>query len=73
LDYLIFISHSSKDRWIARQMGSIIERRARRQGVRVFLDEVDLQGGDRITSTIKANLRACDEFVILLSAESLAR
>ena len=39
----------------------------------VFLDEVDLQGGDRIPATIKANLRACDEFVILLSPESLAR
>jgi hypothetical protein len=51
--------------------GSIIERRAKRHAVRVFLDEVDLLGGDRIPSTIKANLRACDEFVILLSQEAL--
>jgi TIR domain len=73
LDYLIFISHSSKDRWIARQMAAIIERRAKRYGVRIFLDEVDLQGGDRIPATIKANLRGCDEFLILLSPDSIAR
>lgn len=47
-DYLVFISHSSKDRWIARQMAEIIERKAKRYGVRTFLDEVDLEGGDRI-------------------------
>lgn len=45
-------------------MAAIIERRAKRHGVRVFLDEVDLEGGDRIPATIKANLRACEEFVI---------
>jgi hypothetical protein len=39
-DYLVFISHSSKDRWIARQMAAIIERQAKRYGVRTFLDEV---------------------------------
>lgn len=73
LDYLVFISHSSKDRWIARQMAEIIERRAKRYGVRTFLDEVDLKGGDRIPATIKANLHACQEFVILLSPHSVTR
>jgi hypothetical protein len=72
-DYLVFISHSSKDRWIARQMAAIIERRAKRYGVRTFLDEVDLVGGDRIPATIKANLHACEEFVILLSPQSVTR
>lgn len=71
--YLVFISHSSKDRWIARQMAAIIERKAKRYGVRTFLDEVDLEGGDRIPATIKANLLACEEFVILLSPQSVAR
>jgi TIR domain len=41
--------------------------------VRTFLDEVDLIGGDRIPATIKANLHACGEFVILLSPHSIAR
>jgi hypothetical protein len=52
--YLVFINHSSKDRWIARRMAAIIERKAKRYGVRTFLDEVDLEGGDRIPATIKA-------------------
>jgi hypothetical protein len=71
--YLVFISHSSKDRWIAKQMAAIIERKAKRYGVRTFLDEVDLEGGDRIPATIKANLHACEEFVILLSPNSITR
>jgi hypothetical protein len=71
--YLVFISHSSKDRWIAGQMAAIIERKAKRYGVRVFLDEVGLEGGDRIPETIKANLQACEEFVILLSPSSVMR
>ena len=58
-DHLVFISHASKDRWIAKQMATIIERKAKRYGVRTFLDEVDLVGGDRIPATIKANLHAC--------------
>jgi hypothetical protein len=73
LEYLVFISHSSKDRWIARQMAAIIERKPKRYGVRTFLDEVDLEGGDRIPATIKANLHACEEFVILLSPHSITR
>jgi hypothetical protein len=71
--YLVFISHSSKDRWVAGQMAAIIERRAKRYGVRTFLDEVDLEGGDRIKEKIKANLHACAEFVILLSPSSVTR
>jgi hypothetical protein len=43
--YLVFISHSSEDRWIARQMAAIIERKAKRHGVRTFLDEKDLEAG----------------------------
>ena len=54
-------------------MAAIIERRAKRYGVRTFLDEVDLEGGDRIKETIKANLHACEEFVILLSPSSITR
>jgi hypothetical protein len=72
-DYLVFISHSSADRWVAKRMAEIIERRAKRHGVRTFLDEVDLEGGDRIVPVIKANLRSCEEFVILLSPSSIAR
>lgn len=54
-------------------MAAIIERKAKRYGVRTFLDEVDLEGGDRIPAMIKANLHACEEFVILLSPQSVTR
>lgn len=72
-NHLVFISHSTKDRWIARQMAEIIQRSAKRYGVTTFLDEVDIQGGDRILETIRAHLGACSEFVILLSPESIER
>ncbi len=48
-DYLVFISHSSKDRWIARQMARLIEER----DIKTFLDEKDIQGGDLISESIK--------------------
>jgi TIR domain-containing protein len=70
-EHLIFISHSSKDRWIAKRMAEIIERRAKRHGVRTFLDERDIRGGDSIPETILATLRECQEFTILLSPQSI--
>jgi hypothetical protein len=54
-------------------MAAIIERKAKRYGVQTFLDEVDLEGGDRIPEAIKANLHACEEFVLLLSPSSITR
>jgi hypothetical protein len=71
--HLVFISHSTKDRWIARQMATIIETRGRRYGVATFLDERDIEGGDSIPETILTKLRNCQEFVILLSPQSIAR
>ncbi|HEX6114515.1 MAG TPA: toll/interleukin-1 receptor domain-containing protein [Geminicoccaceae bacterium] len=71
--HLVFISHSTKDRWIARQMASIIESRGRRYGIGTFLDERDIEGGDSIPETILAKLRDCQEFVILLSPQSVTR
>jgi hypothetical protein len=73
LDYLVFISHSSEDRWIAQQMAAIIERRAKRHGVRVFLDEKDLEAGASIPEEIRRHLENCDEFLVLLTSPSIAR
>ena len=72
-EYLIFISHSSEDRWIARQMAAIIERKAKRYGVRTFLDDVDLAGGDRIPDEIRRQVESCDEFLVILTPPSIAR
>jgi TIR domain len=38
-----------------------------------FLDERDIQGGDSIPETILTRLRDCQEFVILLSPQSITR
>jgi hypothetical protein len=64
----VFISHSSRDRWIAQQL----DRRLREiDSVETFLDEKDLQGGDRITEGIREEIRRCDEMVVLFSTASL--
>jgi hypothetical protein len=72
-EYLVFISHSSKDRWIARQMAAIIERRARRYGVRTFLDEKNLEAGASIREEIRRHLEGCEEFLVLLTSLSVSR
>jgi hypothetical protein len=71
--YLVFISHSTKDRWIARQIADVIERRGRRHGVRVFLDERDIEVGDSIPETIRKNIKECKEFLVFLSRNSIDR
>jgi len=38
----VFVSHSSRDTWIARQIADHIER----TGAAVFLDEADVEHGD---------------------------
>jgi len=72
-DYLVFISHSAEDRWIARQMAKLIEAKGRKYGVRAFLDEKDIEGGQSIAEVIFKNLKECDEFVVLLSPDSINR
>jgi hypothetical protein len=71
--YLVFISHSTKDRWIARQMATILQDKGERQGVVTFLDEKDIEGGDDIPRMILEKRRAANEFVVLLSAQSVTR
>lgn len=67
--YLVFISHATKDRWVARKVAEEIEK----AGAQTFLDEKDIEGGDSIPETIRERLEACDELIVLLSASSIAR
>lgn len=71
--YLVFISHSTKDRWIARQMAALIEEGGQEYGVKTFLDEKDIAGGDSIPDSIRRNIQECSEFVVLLSRYSVDR
>jgi TIR domain len=71
--YLVFISHSSKDQWIARQLSKLIEQRGKAKGIKTFLYEKDIRGGDSIPELIRAKIRECDELLVLLSRYSVGR
>jgi hypothetical protein len=65
--YLVFISHSSLDAWIARVMVEKIEA----LGAECWLDEKDLAGGDVIVEDIVRGIDACHEAIILISPNSV--
>jgi hypothetical protein len=63
----VFISHSSADQWIARQIAQQIAS----LGIEVFLDVKDLVTGDDFDEQIRANLRQSDEMLLLISNSAL--
>ena len=65
--YLVFISHSSLDAWIARVMVEKIEA----LGARCWLDEKDLAGGEIIVENIIHGIAACHEAIVLISPNSV--
>src|SRR5579862_9473575 len=70
--YSVFISHSHQDRWIAKQWVRLIEE-TNKKGVRTFLDEKDIEGGDSIAEKIREGIRQCNELVVLLTPSSVRR
>lgn len=66
-DYVVFISHSSRDAWIARTMAEKISALE----VKVWLDVKDLEGGDIVTEKILEGLDTCEEAVVLVSPNSV--
>jgi hypothetical protein len=65
--YTVFISHSSKERWIAGQISKEIES----LGAKTWFDRKDLHGGDEVRRSIRRGIRASHEAVVLLSANSI--
>lgn len=65
--YTVFISHSSKESWIAQQISKEIEA----LGAKTWLDLKDLRGGDDIRRSVKRGIRASQEAIVLLSAHSV--
>jgi hypothetical protein len=51
--YRVFLSHSHKDRWIARQCARLIEE-ASKPHVQVFFDEKDIEGGQSIPDSVRS-------------------
>ena len=70
--YCLFLSHSHKDRWIARQCARLIEEAAK-QRIEVFLDEKDIEGGQSIPDSVRAAIKRCDEFLVLMTRYSKDR
>lgn len=68
--FLVFISHSTKDRWIAKQIARLLEAAG---DIKTFLDERDIKFGDSIPESIRTNIQQCNEFIVLLTKNSLNR
>jgi hypothetical protein len=65
--YIVFVSHSSRDLWIAKMMAEKITA----LGAEAWLDEKNLEGGDIIIEKIINGLEACNEAIVLISPDSV--
>lgn len=66
--YAVFISHSSKESWIARQMAKEVKAR----GAVPWVDVNDIQGGDDFQERIIEAIRNCTEAIVLVSPSSVS-
>ena len=65
----VFVSHSAKDAWVARQIAAEI----RRRGAETFLDEADIAHSDDFEEAILKAEETCTELLVLLTPWSLKR
>jgi hypothetical protein len=67
--WLVFVSHSGTDTWIARQIARAITE----CGATPFLDEAQIEVGANFEDDILAFLKKADELVVLLTPWALDR
>jgi hypothetical protein len=65
----VFISHSSMDTWIAKQIATLIGQ----CGATCFLDEADVQIGDDFEDKIREAANASGELLVLLTPWAIER
>ncbi len=65
----VFLSHSSQDSWVARQVARAI----RECGCEVFLDEANVEIGGSFAEDIRSFLQEADELVLLATPAALTR
>lgn len=65
-EYVIFLSHSTIDKYIAIKMTEDIEN----ETIRCFRDDKDIDSGDSITDEIINGIANADELIILLTPNS---
>jgi hypothetical protein len=66
---MVFVSHSSRDTWVAKQIAAQISK----CGARPFLDEADVEVGDDFEQEILEFLDKADELVVLMTPWALDR
>jgi hypothetical protein len=67
--YLVFVSHATADKWLAKTICEKIEQ----SGAATFRDDRDILGGDDIPEMIRKNIIRADEMLVLLTPESVDR
>jgi len=65
----VFLSYASEDRAVARSIGAVLPS----YGIEVWYDESELGGGDLWDQKIRQQIRECDYFMPLVSAQTEAR
>jgi hypothetical protein len=65
----VFLSYASEDREAARLIGDALPA----HGIEVWFDESELGGGDAWDQKIRRQIRECDYFMALVSAQTEAR
>jgi|SRR5437868_1774672 len=65
--YVVFLSHSSLDTWIA----NVIAEKIHALGADCWVDEKDLAGGNVIVEDIIKGIDACHEAIVLISPNSV--
>jgi len=68
-DYLVFVSHATADKWLAKTICEKIEQ----TGARTFRDDRDIDGGDDIPEEIRRHIVRSNEMIVLLTPESIDR
>jgi len=67
--YLVFVSHATADKWLAKTICEKIEA----SGAAIFRDDRDIQGGDDIPDAIRKSIIRANELMVLLTPESVDR
>lgn len=67
--YQVFVSHATADKWIATTLCEKIEL----TGAKTFRDDRDIDGGDDIPETIRAEIKRSRELVVVLTPHSAGR
>lgn len=67
--YLVFVSHATVDKWIAKTICEKLEA----VGAATFRDDRDIDGGDDIPERIRREIIRSNELIVLLTPESVDR